>query len=81
MAVVRAASLDEAIEIINLAISGREFIDIEGIDIGSWASTYIRLPKDYHSEISSPFLTAYSEIQNELYRIVALVKTGSSDIR
>lgn len=81
MAEIEAQSVDEAMGLIMRAIKGEDFDLFGGVSLGQWASTHVRLPAGYNSEINSPFLGAYSEIQDEVYRLVALSTGGTSDIR
>lgn len=81
MSEVAVENVETALDLFFRAVGGEVFEDLDGFNMGEWASTHVRLPSGYHSEISSPFLDAYSEIQDEIYRLVALVKSGNADIR
>lgn len=82
MSTLEIKTVDQAIEVIFNAINDDKiYNDIDSIILGHWSSTYIRLPKGFHSEIPSPFLDAYYEMQKEIYRFVALIESGNADIR
>lgn len=54
--------------------------EAEIFTVGAWATIGVRLPT-YHSEMPSPFLEAYSEVQASIYRIAAFIKYDIADIR
>ena len=55
--------------------------DIENISVGGGLGLTIRLPHGYHSDVPGPYIDAYFRKQQSIYRIVALISNGSSDIK
>lgn len=78
---IRALSIDDALREFREAAQNAEYADVDSIVFGDWVSKNVHIPKGLDSEITSPFLDAYAELQDDLYRLVALIAYGSADIR
>jgi hypothetical protein len=81
MSSIAINTLDDALNLFQRVRSGENFEAFENISIGTWVNTEVKLEMGLHSEITPPFMEAFLETQNAIYRLAALVKYGAADIR
>jgi len=74
-------SADEAVQILLNRLDEIDAGDLERIALGEWAATDVHILGDYHSELNGAFLDSYARINNDILRLFALARYGSSDIR
>ena len=80
-AVIELNTAEEALALFEAARSGEDFDDVKSIKFGQWVNTFVKLELGLHSEMTPPFMEAFIESQNSIYRLAALVKYGAADIR
>lgn len=78
---VRIDSEESALDFFWRAIDGElDNAKLDGFEIGDWVNPTVLIPSG-DSDITPPFMAAFIETQDALFRIVAEIKYGSPDIR
>lgn len=79
---VQIVSAEEALGLIRALEAGEvSAADLAGVQLGEWVDSHVHLEMGLHSEITPPFMEAFLNTQNSIYRLVALIKYDAADIR
>jgi len=71
---------EDAIALVR-SLSENGEIDFSELNFGPGFSLNIRLPRGFDSEIPASYIDSYFRHQQQLFRVVALVENGNSDIK
>lgn len=82
VAAIEIGSIEQALDLLRRLDEGTLTADEIGeIHLGEWVNSHVHLELGLHSEITAPYMEAFLNTQNSVYRLVALIKYGAADIR